>query len=79
MMLFIKHKNEKSQYVKLSERIYGLQQAGLLWYQNIRSEWLQLGAYQCPEDECLFNYEFKVRTQRARDKKRKKEEKLKKL
>ena len=32
--------------------------AGLLRFQNIKSKILQLGAIQCPDDECLFRYEF---------------------
>ena len=58
MLLPLKNKNEKSQYVKLNKSIYGLRQAGLLWFQNIKSKLLQLGAIQCPDDECLFHYEF---------------------
>ena len=58
MMLPIKNKNEKAQYVKLNKSIYGLRQAGLLWYQNIKSKLIELGAIQCPDDECLFHYEF---------------------
>ena len=58
MMLPIKNRNEKSQYVKLNKSIYGLRQAGLLRFQNIKSKILQLGAIQCPDDDCLFGYEF---------------------
>ena len=58
MLLPLKNKNEKSQYVKLNKSVYGLRQAGLLWFQNIKSKLLQLGAIQCPDDECLFHYEF---------------------
>ena len=57
-MLPIKNRNEKSQYVKLNKSIYGLRQAGYLWFQNIKLKILQLGAIQCPDDECLFRYEF---------------------
>ena len=46
----MKHKNEKSQYVKLNKSIDGLHQAELLWYQSIRSKLLLLGAIQCPDD-----------------------------
>ena len=56
MLLPIQHKGDKPQWVKLIKSIYGLKQAGKLWYENIRAKLLEFGAIQCPDDECLFRY-----------------------
>ena len=57
MMLPATTKGEKPNYVRLKKSIYGLKQAGLLWYQNIKSKLIKFGAIQCPYDECVFRYE----------------------
>ena len=56
MLLPIQKKGDKPQWVKLIKSIYGLKQAGKLWYENIRAKLLEFGAIQCPHDECLFRY-----------------------
>ena len=56
MLLPIQKKGDKPQWVKLIKSIYGLKQAGKLWYENIKAKLLEFGAVQCPDDECLFRY-----------------------
>ena len=57
MLLPVQKKGDKLQWVKLHKSIYGLKQAGLLWFQNIRDKLLKFGFKQCPDDECVFRYE----------------------
>jgi hypothetical protein len=40
--------------VKLLKSLYGLKQAGELWYQTLRSELLKLGYTQCLHDRCVY-------------------------
>ena len=49
-------KNKEKNWVKLHKSIYGLKQAGLLWFQNIKGKLLKFGAQQCRFDECVFKY-----------------------
>jgi hypothetical protein len=54
MMLPKQNKNDKCEFVKLLKSIYGLKQAGKLWFENIRGVLLQNGYSQAPGDECVF-------------------------
>lgn len=54
MMLPKKHKNDRCEFVKLLKSIYGLKQAGKLWFENIRGILLKNGFTQAPGDECVF-------------------------
>ena len=54
-MLLPKQKaSDPPQWVKLLKSIYGLRQAGKLWFENIRSVLLENKFKQCPQDECIF-------------------------
>jgi hypothetical protein len=54
MMLPKQHKDSKPQFVRLLKSIYGLKQAGKLWFENIRQVLLTDGFTQATGDECIF-------------------------
>jgi hypothetical protein len=54
MMLPKASKEAKCEFVKLLKSIYGLKQAGKLWFENIRGVLLANGYIQCPCDQCVF-------------------------
>ena len=54
MMLPKANKDDKAQFVRLLKSIYGLKQAGKLWFENIRGVLLANGYTQCLCDQCVF-------------------------
>ena len=54
MLLPKVHKDDKCEFVKLLKSIYGLKQAGKLWFENIRGVLLSNGYVQSTGDECVF-------------------------
>lgn len=48
------NKEDKCQFVRLLKSIFGLRQAGKLWFENIRGVLLSNGYKQCPCDQCVF-------------------------
>jgi hypothetical protein len=54
MLLPKANKEDKCQFVRLLKSIYGLKQAGKLWFENIRGVLLSNGYKQCPCDQCVF-------------------------
>jgi hypothetical protein len=49
-----KRENGKPVKVKLLKSLYGLKQAGELWFQLLRSEIINLGYTQCLYDRCIY-------------------------
>jgi hypothetical protein len=54
MLLPKAKKEDKCQFVRLLKSIYGLKQAGKLWYENIRGVLVSNDYVQCPFDQCVF-------------------------
>jgi hypothetical protein len=54
MLLPKVHKDDKCEFVRLLKSIYGLKQAGKLWFENIRGVLISNGYTQCPCDQCVF-------------------------
>jgi hypothetical protein len=57
MLLPKKHANDNSQFVRLKKSIYGLKQAGKLWFENLRGVLLKIGFIQAAGDECAYTFE----------------------
>jgi transposase InsO family protein len=49
-----KRENNKPVKVKLLKSLYGLKQAGELWFQLLRQELIKLGYTQCLHDVCVY-------------------------
>lgn len=54
MLLPKLHKDDSCKFVRLLKSIYGLKQAGKLWFENIRGVLISNGYTQCPCDQCVF-------------------------
>jgi Reverse transcriptase (RNA-dependent DNA polymerase) len=54
MLLPRRHTADAPEYVRLLKSIYGLKQAGKLWYENIRAVLIKDGFSQSTGDECVF-------------------------
>ena len=54
MLLPKANKNDNNHWVKLLKSIYGLKQAGKLWFENIKGVLLDAGCKQSEQDECVF-------------------------
>ena len=55
MLLPKKNVNDESQYVILKKSLYGLKQAGKLWFENIRGVLMKMGFEQSTGDECAYS------------------------
>ena len=55
MLLPKQRATDPPQWVKLLKCIYGLRQAGKLWFENIRAVLLENRFNQCLQDECIFS------------------------
>ena len=55
MLLPKQRATDPPQWVKLLKSIYGLRQAGKLWFENIRAVLLENKFNQCLQDECIFS------------------------
>ena len=55
MLLPKQRATDPLQWVKLLKSIYGLRQAGKLWFENIRAVLLENKFKQCLQDECIFS------------------------
>ena len=63
MLLPIKNKNDKHQCVKLNKSIYGLKQAGKLWFENIGNKLIEFGAIQSLMMNVYSNILMKINKQ----------------
>jgi hypothetical protein len=54
MMLPKQNKDSKPEFVRLLKSLYGLKQAGKLWFENIKKVLLADGFDQASGDECIF-------------------------
>ena len=54
MLLPKKKATDANQWVRLLKSIYGLKQAGKLWFENIKSVLMAAGCKQSDQDECVF-------------------------
>ena len=54
MLLPKMNNNDTSQYVRLNKSIYGLKQAGKLWYENLSSTLISFGFEKSSGDDCIF-------------------------